>query len=83
MSNKKKDREKLLEEFRNNIFCRRESNQKKAKKLWEELKPYLNNSDIQIFNTEWSHYLMGDCELDINGFSLFFYKHVKDKLNGK
>jgi hypothetical protein len=64
-------------EFRNNVFCRRESNQHKAKKLWNEISKVMNDSDKTLFRTEWSHYMMGDCELDVEGFSLFFNEYVK------
>jgi hypothetical protein len=64
-------------EFRNNIFCRHYSNQRKARKLWNEISKIMDDNDKILFYTEWSHYMMGNCELDINGFSLFFNKYVK------
>jgi len=67
----------IFEEFRNNVFCRRESNQRKAKKLWKEISEVMDDSDKALFKTEWSHYMMGDCELDVEGFSLFFDIYVK------
>jgi hypothetical protein len=30
-------------EFRNNVFCRRETNQYKAKKLWKEISVIMDN----------------------------------------
>lgn len=66
-----------FEEFRNNIFCRNESNQYKAKKLWNQIKVILDDSDKAAFNIEWNHYMMGDMELDVSGFSLYFDKYVK------
>jgi hypothetical protein len=62
-------------EFRNNVFCRRESNQRKAHKLWGEISKVMNDSDKTLFRTEWNHYMMG--ELDTEGFSLFFNEYVK------
>jgi len=64
-------------EFRNNVFCRRDSNQHKAKKLWKEISSIMDNSDKTLFQTEWSHYMMGDMELDVGGFSRYFDKYVK------
>lgn len=75
----------LLKEFEHNVFCRRESNQEKAYKLWEKIKIHLNEEDRNCFFTEWSHYRMtGYIEI----FS-FFYKvyvkkyFIKDKINPK
>lgn len=62
-------------EFRNNVFCRRETNQHKAKKLWKQVSSIMNNSDKILFQTEWSHYMMGELEPDC--FSLYFDKYVK------
>lgn len=66
-----------FEEFRNNVFCRRESNQRKAHKLWGEISKVMNDSDKALFRTEWNHYMMGDSELDVKGFSIFFNEYVK------
>ena len=66
-----------FEEFRNNVFCRRESNQRKAYKLWDEISKVMDDSDKTLFRTEWNHYMMGDCELDVEGFSRFFTEYVK------
>lgn len=35
----------------------------------------MNSSDKTLFQTEWSHFMMG--ELDADGFSLYFDKYVK------
>ena len=64
-----------FDEFRNNVFCRRDSNQCKAKKLWKEISLIIDNSDKTLFQTEWTHFMMG--ELDADGFSLYFDKYVK------
>lgn len=37
----------------------------------------MNESDKTLFFTEWNHYMMGDMELDVKGFSLYFDKYVK------
>ena len=58
-----------FEEFRNNVFCRRDSNQHKAKQLWKEISSIMDSSD------KWSHFMME--ELDADGFSLYFDKYVK------
>lgn len=64
-----------FEEFRNNVFCRRDSNQHKAKQLWKEISSIMDSSDKTLFQTEWSHFMME--ELDADGFSLYFDKYVK------
>ena len=66
-----------FDEFRNNVFCRRDSNQHKARQLWKEINSIMDSSDKTLFQTEWNHYMMGDMELDVDGFSLFFDKYVK------
>ena len=64
-----------FDEFRNNVFCRRDTNQHKARRLWKEISSIMNSSDKTLFETEWSHFMMG--ELDADGFSLYFDKYVK------
>ena len=64
-----------FEEFRNNVFCRRDSNQHKAKQLWKEISSIMDSSDKTLFQTEWSHFMME--ELDADGFSLYFDKYIK------
>lgn len=41
-----------FDEFRNNVFCRRESNQRKARKLWNEINKIMDDSDKTLFQTE-------------------------------
>jgi hypothetical protein len=65
----------IFEQFRNNVFCRRESNQRKARTLWRLVRKTINDSDEKLFETEWSHYTMG--EIELNDFSLYFDKYVK------
>jgi hypothetical protein len=64
-----------FEEFRNNVFCRRDSNQHKARQLWKEINSIIDFKDRTLFQIEWSHFIMG--ELDADGFSLYFDKYVK------
>ena len=64
-----------FEEFRNNVFCRRDSNQHKEKQLWKEISSIMDSSDKTLFQTEWSHFMME--ELDADGFSLYFDKYIK------
>ncbi len=66
-----------FEDFRNNVFCRRDDNQHKARILWEDISKLISNEDKIKFQTEWSHYMMGDMELDVDGFSLFFDSYIK------
>ena len=70
-------RNNQFEEFRNNVFCRNESNQHKAKKLWKEISSIIGASDKVLFQTEWNHYMMGDMELDVDGFSSYFVEYVQ------
>lgn len=45
-------------DFVNEVMCRRDSNQRKADKLWAEIKPYINDKDARLFETEWrGHYI--------------------------
>lgn len=45
-------------DFANEVMCRRDSNQRKADKLWIEIKPHINDKDARLFETEWrGHYL--------------------------
>jgi hypothetical protein len=67
----------IFEEFRNNVFCRNDSNQYKAKKLWLQISSIMNDNDKTLFQTEWNHFMMGDMELNVTEFSLFFNKYVK------
>lgn len=51
---------KLLEDFRNNVFCRRESNQRKARESWLYLGKLLPDEKRVGFEIEWSHYLLNE-----------------------
>jgi hypothetical protein len=64
-----------FEEFRNNVFCRREYTQHKAEKLWKEISIHIDESDKSLFQTEWNHYMIG--EIDYKDFSLFFDEYIK------
>lgn len=72
----------MIDDFINNVFCRRESNQIKAKRLWNKIKENstLNTKTITDFEIEWSHYLLG--EYNPNDFA-FFIQSLKDEINGK
>lgn len=64
-------------EFTNNVFCRREHNQRKAKKLWEEIKYNVPEDERRLFETEWDHYCMGEFDgkffgKDIDKLKLYF-----------
>ncbi len=51
-------------DFVNNVYCRRESNQHKAQKLWNEIKVLIPNDVRSLFETEWNHYCMGEFKPD-------------------
>ncbi len=64
-------------EFTNNVFCRRASNQHKAKLLWKEIKYRVPADERRLFETEWNHYTMGEFEpdmfeMDINKIKEYF-----------
>jgi len=69
----------MFDDFRNNVFCRRESNQIKAEKLWEKISGILLNSDKVLFEIEWRHYIMG--EINSDEFSFYITKYVKKYFN--
>lgn len=65
-----------LTEFINNVVCRRDSNQHKAHKLWEDsIKKTLNDKERHLFRVEWNHYEMG--EIDINHFKHYISIYLK------
>jgi len=71
--------EEIFIEFTNNVFCRRESNQHKAKILWERIKHEVPVAERKLFETEWNHYVMGEFEpnmfgVDINNLKKYFKK---------
>lgn len=50
---------KKIIEFKNEVMCRRESNQRKADKIWLEIKPYISTENAKQFEIEWKgHYLI-------------------------
>lgn len=57
-------------EFVNNVYCRRESNQHKAQKLWKEIKELIPNDVRVLFEIEWNHYCMGEFEPDKFGMDI-------------
>ena len=61
-------------EFVNNVFCRRETNQHKAKKLWKELKEIIPTNAASSFETEWNHYMMGEFGSDKFGLDIEILK---------
>ena len=67
-----------IEEFRNNVFCRREINQHKADKLWREIKVLIPPVERQEFQGEWEHYLIG--EITTDQFARHFVKYVLNPL---
>ena len=64
-----------FEEFRNNVFSRRDSNQHRAKVLWKEINAIMDKNIKTLFEIEWGHYMIG--ELDADDFSFYFNEYVK------
>jgi len=63
--------------FTNNVFCRRESNQHKARLIWEEIKYNAPEDKRRLFETEWNHYIRGEFDgkffgQDINKLKPYF-----------
>lgn len=53
-----------FEEFRNNVFCRHESNQRKAWDIWMEIRDQIPEKERLGFSIEWSHYELGEFSPD-------------------
>ena len=68
---------KILDEFINNVMCRRESNQHKAKKLWEQIKPLMSEENKNMFMTEWRGHYIFTGEHNPNDFSFWVSKYIK------
>lgn len=47
--------------FRNNVLCRHESNQHRARKLFDDINA---NKKYDWFYTEWDHYMLGHINLE-------------------
>jgi len=61
-------------DFVNNVYCRRELNQHKAHKIWDEIKEIIPNNIRQLFEIEWNHYCMGEFESDKFGIDIEMIK---------
>lgn len=61
-------------DFVNNVYCRRNSNQHKAQKLWNEIKVLIPYDVRSLFETEWNHYCMGEFEPDKFGMDIEMLK---------
>ena len=55
-------------EFTNNVFCRREHNQRAAHQMWLLIRYRLPLDNQREFETEWNHYCKG--EFDASKFSM-------------
>ena len=68
---------RLKLEFINNLACRYESNQHKARKIWNELKVKLNFSEDKIreVETEWNHW-ENEYNPDIGIWMEYFKKQI-------
>lgn len=70
-----------LEEFINNVMCKRESNQHKAHLLWVDIRNGLSEEIVSKFEIEWSHYMLG--EFESSEFARLDITMIKDNYNGK
>lgn len=68
---------RLKLEFINNLACRHESNQHKARKIWNKLKIKLNFSEdkIRSIETEWYHW-ENEFNPDIGIWMKYFKKEI-------
>lgn len=68
---------RLKLEFINNLACRHESNQHKARKIWNELKIKLNFSEdkIRSIETEWYHW-ENEFNPDVGIWMKYFKKEI-------
>lgn len=66
------DREidKAVKNFSHFVFNRRYKSQYKADKIWNEIKPYIDDKKRRDFETEWKHYING--EFSAKEFSYYF-----------
>jgi hypothetical protein len=55
----------ILNEFLNNVVCRREVNQYKAKKIWKTISINIPKETKQLFETEWEHYCLGQIDREV------------------
>lgn len=55
----------IIKQFIDNVVCRYPSNQQKAKKLWIDIKPFLNTKDASLFETEWNHYVNFEFDVEL------------------
>ena len=70
-------------DFINNVYCRRESNQHKARKLWDEIEHCFPDKIKTIFKTEWNHYYMNEFNSDKFGIDIEILKTNFNKNNNK
>ena len=68
-----------FEIFLNNVICRNDSNQHKARKIWKEIKHTFTDKQILYFEIEWNHYLLN--EFDSTVFSKYIQKLKKEYKN--
>ena len=57
--------EKIFTEFRNNVFCRYDSNQHKAKTLWKEIKQLYTDEAAREFEIDWIHYMSNEFQYNV------------------
>ena len=63
-----------FEEFKHNVFCRRDTNQMKARNIWKDIKNNIDENDCKLFEIEWNHFI--DDEIDVDDFSEYFNEYV-------
>ena len=80
-SKDKKEFKNNLILFINECMCRRESNQHKANKLWEVIKPHIKLEDVNLFELEWKGHYVNTKELAPSGMSYFINTALKPYLN--
>ncbi len=66
--------DKLFLEFTNEVFCRRDSNQLKADKLWKEIKNLFPERTSKDFEIDWGHYLLNQLSYEQFGMVIIELK---------
>ena len=63
----------IIDQFRNEVLCRRETNQHKARLIFNKLK--LTPKQISAFQIEWNHYMIHHISRED------FIKYIEDLCN--
>ncbi len=68
----------LIDEFRNEVLCRNDHNQDKARKIWITLSPLLTSDEVKEVKDYWVHYTGSNDEIKTNDFGTLL-KQIHEK----